>query len=64
MKCDICGGDTRVLRTETPERRRECERCGHRFTTVEQSKERVERTERILRDAQELATRITEETNG
>lgn len=40
MKCPHCGADSRVLETResnhfTLSRRRECERCRERFTTVE-----------------------------
>ena len=35
MKCPSCGGLTRVLETREDRRRRACEACGHRFSTVE-----------------------------
>ena len=41
MLCPICGGDSKVLDTRTNEsvnsvkRRRECMKCGKRFTTYE-----------------------------
>jgi len=43
--CPKCGGDTRVTdkrhqkRTNRNWRRRECRRCGYRFTTYEEVKE-------------------------
>lgn len=35
MKCPSCSGVTRVLETRDDRRRRACEECGHRFSTVE-----------------------------
>ena len=35
MKCPRDGADTRVLSTRGDRRRRECEHCGFRFTTLE-----------------------------
>lgn len=35
MKCPSCGGLTRVLETREDRRRRACEACNHRFSTVE-----------------------------
>ncbi len=46
MRCPQCEGlDTRVIDTTPSEdeirRRRECQDCGHRFTTVERTRSRV-----------------------
>lgn len=49
------------MRTDDTVRRRECIRCGHRFTTVEALKDELERSKRILADAKALAERITAE---
>lgn len=42
MICAECDGKTHVIRTEKRPynilRRRECLKCGHRFTTIEMSK--------------------------
>ena len=54
MDCPICNSETRVLRTVDNERRRECTRCKHRFTTVEQEKERVTVTDTIVANLKEL----------
>lgn len=62
MRCQICGADTRVLRTIEAERRRECVRCKHRFTTVEQMKEKVQRIDGIIREAREFAEMIIAES--
>lgn len=37
MKCQRCSGDSRVIETREPKRRRECTSCGHRWTTFELS---------------------------
>lgn len=58
LNCPVCNGDTRVLRTDETERRRECVRCGHRFPTVEVLKDDHERSLRIIEDARALAERI------
>lgn len=42
MNCTKCGGTTRVKYTSAGiKRRRWCEACGHRFTTLEMAIERV-----------------------
>lgn len=58
MNCPVCSAESRVLRTDATERRRECTRCGHRFTTSEILKAELERSQRIIEDAQALAERI------
>lgn len=58
MNCPVCDGDTHILRTDNTERRRECERCGHCFTTAEILKSEHERSQRIIEDAKALADRI------
>jgi len=49
MKCNRCRyGDTRVVRTESKDdgrnilRRRECLKCGNRFTTLEDLRDKVD----------------------
>lgn len=43
MECPDCGEDTRVIETVSypnrVRRRRECEACGHRFTTDERARQ-------------------------
>lgn len=58
MKCPHDGADTRVLYTRGDRRRRECEHCGHRFTTLE-----VTASRRDMATARRLgnARRILEE---
>ena len=58
MNCPVCNHETRVLRTDDTVRRRECIRCGHRFITAEILKDELERSRRIIEDAQALAERI------
>jgi transcriptional regulator NrdR family protein len=58
MNCPICNSESRVLTKEGCARRRECTKCGNRFTTAEVLKAELERSERIIRDAQALAERI------
>lgn len=58
VNCPICSHDTRVLRTDDTERKRECTCCGHRFTTAEILKVELERSQRIIEDAKALAERI------
>lgn len=47
-----------MISKEGDARRRECVDCGQRFTTVEALKEELERSRRIIADAQALAERI------
>ena len=58
VNCPVCTGDTRVLRTDITERRRECVRCGHRLTTVEVPKDDLERSRKIIEDAKALSESI------
>ena len=58
MNCPVCSHETRVLRTDDTVRRRQCTRCGHAFVTAEILKEELERSQRIIEDAQALAERI------
>lgn len=58
VNCPVCSGDTRVLRTDEVERRRECVRCGHRFPTVEILKDEHQRRETILKEAKALAEKL------
>jgi transcriptional regulator NrdR family protein len=58
MNCPVCSHDSRVLKTLETERRRECLRCGHRFTTTEILKDEHQRREELLRDARALAERL------
>lgn len=58
MNCPLCKADTFVLQTDAPDRRRQCTRCGHRFSTTEVLKDELARSERIIADAQALADRI------
>lgn len=58
IRCPLCQSDTKVTDTRGIERRRECVSCKHRFSTAEILKAELERSERIIREAQELAERI------
>lgn len=58
MNCPICRQPSRVLTKDGADRRRECTVCGARFTTRETLKSELERSERIIQDAQALAERI------
>lgn len=60
MNCPVCNHDSRILRTDDKQRRRECVKCGHRFTTTEVLKAELERSQRIIDDAKALADRIRE----
>jgi transcriptional regulator NrdR family protein len=60
VNCPICHHDTRVLRTDGTERRRQCTRCLHRFTTVEQAKEKVNILEQAVEKAREIGHLLTE----
>lgn len=52
MKCPICNGDTRILQSrqagKNTRRRRECQSCLTRFTTLEQIQ--IESIDKHLRD--------------
>lgn len=56
MNCPVCSQDSRVLKTLQTERRRECVKCGHRFTTKEILKEQHDRREKLI----ELVHRLQE----
>lgn len=58
MNCPTCSGDTRILRTDDTERKRECVRCGHRFPTVEILKDEHQRQEEAVRTVLEAAERL------
>jgi transcriptional regulator NrdR family protein len=58
VNCPVCSHDSRVLKTTDTERRRECLRCGHRFTTTEILKDEQDRREALIRDARALAERL------
>lgn len=58
MNCPLCNLPSKVLTKDGDARRRECNTCGHRFTTAEVLKSELERSERIIREAQALADRI------
>lgn len=49
-----------MLKTDDTERRRECTGCGHKFVTSEILRDELERSRRIIADAQALADRIKE----
>jgi transposase-like protein len=58
VNCPICSQETFIVRTDDTVRRRKCKGCGHAFTTAEVLKAELERRERIIEDAKELADRI------
>lgn len=60
MSCPICSGGTRVIRKTGESRRRECCRCGHRWTTVEVDKQRFERATEAAAKVRALAVELTE----
>lgn len=53
MKCGVCGGESRVVDSRETKgwirRRRECERCGARWTTFEMPGEEMETVRKIRR---------------
>jgi transcriptional regulator NrdR family protein len=55
MNCPLCKADSRVLRTTGPERRRECVRCGHRWTSVEITKDEHERDKKVIETMKAVA---------
>ncbi len=60
MSCPICSNDeTRVVRKNGKTRRRECERCGHRWNTVEVDKQRYEDETKAVSDVRALATKLS-----
>lgn len=59
MKCPVCSHtETRVLRKEGNNRRRKCERCKHRWTTVEVDKQRFEREAEAVSKMRALAEEL------
>lgn len=59
MNCPICKGDTRILRTEGAERRRECiDGCGRKFTTVEVLKEDHQRQQEAVQIVVDVAAKL------
>lgn len=65
MNCPICKGETRIVRTEGVERRRECtgtvgERpgCGARFSTIEVLKEEHQRQREAVQTVREAAEKL------
>lgn len=58
MNCPLCRQPSRVLTTESPDRRRECTGCKHRFTTTEVLKDEQLRQAEILKDARALAEKL------
>ena len=58
MKCLVCGGISRVLRTEGGTRRRECLRCHHRWTTIEIVRAEYERRAKVSELVQMAASLI------
>lgn len=54
LTCPLCQSDSRIIDTRKDSRRRECESCRHRWTTVEipaARKDALERVEQAVRDA-------------
>jgi len=55
MTCPVCGGDTKINDSrssgERLRRRRECLKCGHRFTTIEVDADYLEKLEAIQKKA-------------
>lgn len=64
MNCPICNGDTRVLHTSGAKRRRECERCHHRFNTFEKTEEEVARAETVIEQAKTLAKALLDDDDN
>lgn len=60
MNCPICSHDTRIVRTDGTERRRQCTQCGNRFNTTEVLTAWQKRTEELVESAKALAEKITE----
>jgi transcriptional regulator NrdR family protein len=58
VNCPLCSSDTFVRDTRDGERRRECTRCRHRFTTVEILKDRVRELELAGQVVLEAAERL------
>lgn len=58
VNCPVCSGDTRVLRTDDTDRKRQCVRCGHPFTTQERLKDELERQDKAVKTVLEAAERI------
>lgn len=59
MNCTFCGGQTKVIDSRTPKdgrevvRRRECLKCGKRFTTREHSDVFISLIAKAVREAYE-----------
>lgn len=51
MTCPVCGGVTRITdsrgNVESVRRRRQCQECGHRFTTIEVEVDLLRKLEKI-----------------
>lgn len=58
MNCPTCHGETIVLQTVAPDRRRRCTRCGQRFTTVEVLKDDHQRLQEAVADVRQVAERL------
>lgn len=58
IECPLCHSETMVVRTDGAERRRECTKCFHRFTTVEQDKELWMRVQKALARMKEAASSV------
>lgn len=58
MNCPICAQETRVLRKDGAERRRECSACGHKFVTAEilkaEQQRQLEAVQTVLEAAEKL----------
>lgn len=65
MLCPICNGNTHVRSTVCPSgnehavmRRRECEKCGHRYTTFEVSEQEWKRWRELEKAARALSEQL------
>lgn len=59
MTCPICSHtETRVIRKTGQDRRRECLRCGHRWTTIEVDKKRFESEAAAISKVKALAVEL------
>jgi transcriptional regulator NrdR family protein len=58
MNCPICSQETRVLRKDAAERRRQCTACGHRFTTTEIPRDEHQRQQEAVQAVMEAAEKL------
>lgn len=62
MNCPVCQHGSRVMHTDGNRRRRECEHCRHRWSTVELPVENAKAAAKARELAQQLLAALPENT--